>query len=103
MTAILTIKASTTDAEIESAIPYIDMRSEAIGRRDDAAAVLEEQGDVTVLEYHSIDGVDVLYSPAFGYAYVNAMSPGVGDSMLIDNDEADSPDHAARQWTDARE
>lgn len=92
---MLTITATTTDLEIES-IPYLDMRIEATERRDDAAAVLEEQGDEEVLQYETYDdGVAVLYSPIFGYALVNRASPGVGDSVLIDNGEADSADHAA--------
>ena len=95
----LTIKASTNTDSIEAAIPYLDMRQEAIERRDDAAAVLEEQGDQVVLELHKINGVDVLYSPAFGYAYVNEASPGVGNSLVISGGEADSPEHAAGKWT----
>lgn len=98
MTTALTIKASTTTEEIEAAIPFADMRREAIERRDDAAAVLAEQGDQVVAELHEIDGVTVLYSPVFGYAYVNEMTSGVGDSLVIDSGEADSPEHAARVW-----
>lgn len=100
MTAILTIKASTTTDEIANAIPFVDMRKEAIERRDDAAAVLEEQGDQTVLEYHDIDGVSALYSPSFGYALVNQQSPGIGDSLVIDSGEADSAEQAASKWRD---
>lgn len=62
------------------------------------AAVLAEQGDQAVLELHEVDGVTVLYSPVFGYAYVNEAGPGVGDSLVIDSGEADSPEHAARVW-----
>ena len=94
----LTISATTTTKQIEAAIPFLDMRTEAMERRDDAAAVLAEQGDQAVLELHEIDGVTVLYSPVFGYAYVNEQSHGVGNSLLINNGEADSPDHAAQQW-----
>jgi hypothetical protein len=94
----LTIKASTTTESIEAAIPYLDMRQEAIERRDDAAAVLGEQGDQTVLELHNISGVDVLYSPVFGYAYVNETSPGIGNSLVISSGEADSPEQAAEKW-----
>jgi len=90
----LTIRATTTDSEIKSAISYLDMRREAIERRDDAA-VLAEQGDQVVLELHSIDGVDVLYSPIFGYALVNAASTGIGDSLLISNGDCESPEAAA--------
>ena len=97
----LEIKASTTIEAIEAAIPYLDMRREAIERRDDAAAVLQEQGDQVVLELHDVDGVDVLYSPVFGYAYVNERSPGIGNSLVISSGEADSPEHAAEQWTAA--
>jgi hypothetical protein len=94
----LVIKASTTTQEIEDAIPYVDMRRHAIERRDDAAAVIGEQGDQEVLELHQIDGVDVLYSPTWGYAYVNQQGSGTGDSMVLDNGEAESAEHAARLW-----
>jgi hypothetical protein len=101
MTVILTIKASTTTDEIESAIPYLDMRQEAIERRDDALAVLAEQGDNTVLELHDEgDDISVLYSPTFDYAYVNQKSPGIGNSLLIESGEAGSPEHAASVWRD---
>lgn len=98
MTKIITIRATTTDAEIAVAIPYADMRVEARDRRDDAAAVLAEQGDQIVLELHDIDGVDVLYSPAYSYAMVNERSPGVGDSLLIATGECDSPEMAVLIW-----
>ena len=98
MTATLTIRASTTTEEIEAAIPYLDMRKEAIERRDDAAAVLTEQGDQEVLELHRIDGVDVLFSPAFAYALVNERTGGIGDSLLIGADECKSPEYAASVW-----
>lgn len=101
MSTILTIRATTSDDAIVAAIPYLDMRAEAIERRDDAAAVLEEQGDQVVLELHEIDGVSVLYSPTFGYALVNQGSLGVGDSLLIGNGEATSPAHAAGIWLGA--
>lgn|GEM_PF-3581247 len=97
----LAITATTTDAELE-AIRYNDMRREARERRDDAAGVLEEQGDQTVLEYQeSDDGVAVLFSSDFGYALVNQLSGGVGDSLLIENGQAESIEHAAQQWRDA--
>lgn len=98
MTKILTISATTTTEQIEAAIPYVDMRKEAIERRDDAAAVLSEQGDQDVLELHDIDGVDVLYSPVFGYALVNERTSGVGDSLLIESGECESPEHAVSVW-----
>lgn len=94
----LAITATTTTEAIEQAISFLDMREHAIDQRDTAAAVLAEQGDQEVLQLHEIDGVSVLYSPTFGYAYVNEQSPGVGNSLLIDNGEADSPEHAAAQW-----
>lgn len=94
----LAIAATTTTEAIEQAIPFLDMREHAIELRDMAAAVIDEQGDQAALELHDIDGVTVLYSPAFGYAYVNQASPGVGNSLLIGNGEADSPEHAAQQW-----
>lgn len=94
----LTITATTTDDEINNAIPYLDMRQEAIERRDDAAAVLEEQGDQMVLEYCQVEGVDVLYSPDFGYALVNERTAGAGDSLLIGNGKCAGPYHAARVW-----
>ena len=95
---MLTITATTTTEAIEAAIPFLDMRAEAIERRDDAAAVLDDLGELTVLEYHDIDGVAVLYSPTLGYAMVNEFSAGVGNSLVIDNGEADSPEHAAAKW-----
>lgn len=94
----LAITATTTTEAIEAAIPFLDMRAHAIEMRDMAAAVIEEQGDQVVLELHDIDGVTVLYSPAFGYAYVNEAGPGVGDSLLIGNGEVDGPEDAAQQW-----
>ena len=94
----LEIKATTTTEAIETAIPYLDMRTEAIERRDDAAAVIQEQGDQIVLELHDINGVDVLYSPVFSYAFVNQKSPGVGNSLIINSGDADSAEHAAEQW-----
>ena len=98
MSKVLTITATTTNEQIESAIPFLDMRKEAIERRNDAAAVLAEQGDQTVLELHDIEGVMVLFSPVFGYAIVNEQSSGIGESLLIDNEEAESPEHAAARW-----
>jgi len=92
----LTITATTTDDQIYEAIPYLDMCQEAIERRDDAAAVLEEQGNQTVLEYSQADGVDVLYSPVFGYAMTNERTAGVGNSIIVE--DCTSPDHAARVW-----
>lgn len=95
------ITATTTDQEIE-VIPYQDMLKEARERRDDAAAVLDVQGDQEVLEYVEYsDGVAVLFSPVFGYALVNRWSAGVGDSMVIENGGAASAEDAADQWRDA--
>ena len=92
------ISASTTDLELEN-IRYSDMRREARERRDDAAAVQSEQGDQEVLEYQEMDdGVVVLHSPVFGYALVNQRSTGEGDSMLIENGQADSVEHAVSVW-----
>lgn len=98
MTITLTIKASTSTEVIESAIPFLDMRAHAIELRDMSAAVIAEQGDQVVAEIHEIDGVTVLHSPPFEYAYVNEMGPGVGDSLLIGNFECPTPDHAVRVW-----
>lgn len=95
----LEIKATTTTDEIEGAIQFIDMREHAIEQRDYAAAVLDEQGDETVLELHELGDVIVLFSPIFGYAYVNERTHGVGNSLLIENGQADSPEDAAEQWT----
>lgn len=97
----LTITPATATEAIEAAIPFLDMRGHAFEQRNMAAAVREEQGDQAVLELHDIDGVAVLYSPVFGYAYVNEMSTGVGNSLLIGNGEADSPEHAAQEWLNA--
>ena len=95
---IITIKASTATSEIEAAIPFLDMRAHAIEMRDMAYQVMAEQGDQDVLELHEIDGVTVLFSPVWGYAYVNESSPGVGNSLEICNGEADSPEAAAARW-----
>lgn len=91
----LTVRATTTDKEIE-AIPYLDMRQEATERRDDARAVIAEQGDQTVLEYHDINGIGVLFSPAFEYAVV-----GDGHNMIIETWHCASPERAARAWSAA--
>ena len=99
---ILTITATTTDDELQ-AIPYLDMRQEATERRDDALAVINEQGDQVVLEYYHIDGVDVLFSPAFSYALVNEPSSGVGNSLVIETWQCESPDHAARVWRECKQ
>lgn len=98
MTAALTIKASTTTEEIEAAIPFLDMRAHAIELRDMAAAVIDEQGDQVVAELHEIDGIAVLWSPVFEYAYVNEAGPGIGDSLLIGNGECPDAEHAVRVW-----
>lgn len=79
----LTITATTSNETLEQAIPFLDMQEHAAEMRDMAAAVIEEQGDQVVLELHD----------------VNEMSPGVGNSLLICNGEADGPEHAAQQWT----
>lgn len=94
----LTITATTSTEAIEAAIPFLDMRAHAIELRDMAAAVIAEQGDQVVAELHEIDGVTVLHSQAFEYAYVNEAGPGVGDSLLIENWECPTPDHAVRVW-----
>lgn len=92
----LHITASTTVEEIEAAIPFVDMRKEAIERRDDAKGL--EDSDEVVLELHEFGDVLVLFSPVFGYALVNEKTSGTGDSLLIDNGQADSAEHAAQQW-----
>lgn len=97
-TAALTIKASTTTEAIEAAIQFLDMRAHAIELRDMAAAVIDEQGDQVVAELHEIDGIAVLWSPVFEYAYVNEAGPGIGDSLLIGNGECPSPGHAVAWW-----
>ena len=98
---VLTISATTTDDQIERAIPFLDMREHAIERRDDAAAVIDEQGDQVVLELHDIDGVAVLWSPVFGYAYVNHDGPGRGNSLFFgDTSGCTSADDAALAWSD---
>jgi len=112
---ILTIKASTTDEEIAAEITHEDMRQEAIERRDDAAAVMDTQGDQEVLELHRIDGVDVLYSPVFGYALINQKkslghyerwlrdtlrqeSSESSKSLLIGHSECTGPYQAVMAW-----
>lgn len=96
---VFSITATTPTEAIESAIPFLDMRAHAIEVRDMASAVLAEQGDQEVLQLHDVGGVSVLYSPTFGYAYVNEQSGGVGDSLIIGSGDADSAEHAAQQWT----
>jgi hypothetical protein len=98
MTIELIISATTTDAQIEAAIPFIDMRHHATEVRDMAAAVLQEQGDIERLELHEIDGISVLYSPEYAYAYVNQVSSGVGNSLVIDADGARTVGDAVAQW-----
>jgi hypothetical protein len=95
----LDINATTTDAEIEAAIPFLDMRAFATERRDDAKAPYEAGGALdTVLTLHEIDGVTVLWDAEWACGYVNEMNPGVGDSLVIENDGAESPEDAAAQW-----
>lgn len=96
----LTIKASTTTDAIEDAIPFPDMRAHAIELRDMelGAAVIDEQCDQVVAELHEIDGVTILWSPVFEYAYVNEDTPGVGDSLLIEQYECPTPEHAVSVW-----
>lgn len=94
----LAISASTTDLELE-VIACSDMRREAHERRDDAAAVRQEQGNQEVLEYAEyVDGVAVLYSPTFGYAYVNRRIADGRASLIIENGGAESVEHAAQIW-----
>ena len=82
------------------------MRKEARGRRDDERAIAEGwelSDDFQTLTYHEFaDGVCVLYSPIFGYAYANQNTTGVGDSLLIESGRAGSPGHAAAQWRQAQ-
>jgi hypothetical protein len=99
---IFAIRATTTDDDLQS-IPYLDMRQESTERRDDALAIINEQGDQVVLEYHNIDGVDVLFSPAFGYAMVNEQSSGVGNSLVIETWQCESPEHAVRVWREGEQ
>jgi len=97
---ILTIKATTTTDTIENAIPFRDMREHAITLRDmelDGALIPEDYEEVAA-ELHEIDGVLVLWSPEFGYAYVNEDGPGAGDSLMIEQYECPTPEHAARVW-----
>lgn len=96
--AALIIRATTTTEAIEAAIPFLDMREHAIELRDMAAAVIAEQGDQVVAELHEIDGIAVLWSPVFEYAYVNERSGGIGDSLLIGNGECPDAEHAVRVW-----
>lgn len=95
---MFSITASTTDQEIENAISFLDMRAHAIERRDDAAAVIEEQGDQEVLQLHECDGVTVLLSPVFGYAVINEKSTGVGNSLFTDNGDVGCPEDAVKIW-----
>jgi len=110
MNKILEINANTTDEQIEDAIRFLDMREHAIEQRNYAKAPYEaaiegknpyddDPEAEAVLELHEIDGVAVLWSPNWGYAYVNEQSTGVGSSLMLDNDEANSPEDAAARWT----
>ncbi|MCS0585341.1 hypothetical protein NX784_27555 [Massilia pinisoli] len=74
------------------------MRDHARECRDDASAIVKDEGDCTLLKYHDADGVNVLYSPEFGYAYVNEKSPGVGNSLFLEIDEVTSVEQAAEMW-----
>ena len=96
MNLITTISATTTTDAIEDAIRFLDMRTAAIEARDMVAAVLQEQGDSVTLELHEIDGITVLFSPVFGYAWVNEVSTGVGNSLFVEY--AQTPDDAAAEW-----
>lgn len=98
MTLVLEISAATTDAELET-IPFPDMRASAIDLRDMAAAVRDEQGDITRAKLHDIDGVTVLWVDACCYGYVNGMSMGVLPSFEFDEtDQVRSPEEAAHAW-----
>jgi hypothetical protein len=100
MTKILEITASTTDAEIAAAIPFIDMQRHAIERRDDALAVQEEWGDLPVLDLFEFDNqVFVLFDAIVGYGFVNQQSTGVGDSLLV-NDQVHSEIDVLKAWVD---
>lgn len=94
----LSITASTTNDQIEAAIPFLDMREHAIEMRDMAAAVISERGDQEAIQLHDVDGITVLYSPTWDYAYVNERSHGIGNSLILDNDCAGGAEGAARQW-----
>jgi hypothetical protein len=92
----LTITATTSDAAIADAIRYNDMRTAAIIMRDMAAAVMTEQGDQITMELYDVDGIDVLFSPVFGFAWVNQPSAGIGHSLMVEY--ADTPEDAAAEW-----
>ena len=98
MTLTLKIDATTTNDAIEAAMPYLDMRSHAIERRDDALAVDDEHPVGTVLELHDVGGIDVLWSPTHGYAVINERSGGIGNSLVLDNGTALTPEGAALCW-----
>lgn len=94
---LLTVTATTTDDEINDTTPYLDTRKEAFEHRSDGEMMCDDSYN---LEYHEINGVNVLYSPAFGFALVNDMSPGVGDSLLLEAGECTGPEDAVskRPW-----
>lgn len=93
----LIITGITHNKAIEGQLGHFpDMLEHAIEQRDDAR-VLDPTEDV--LEVHTIEDVVILYSPTFGYAYVNEEGDGIGDSMLIGNGECDSAAHAYYLWT----
>lgn len=96
MILILSINASTTDDAIEDAIPYVDMRVQAIDTRDVARAF--GPTDTILVEYYEVDGVNVLFWPTEGGALVNEHTSGTGDSLWLDNRDARSVDQAVRAW-----
>jgi hypothetical protein len=103
MTLLMAITAATTDAQIDDVIMYSDMRDHAREMRDMALTVADDHDEqdedgLPLLEYHEIDGIHVLHSPIWAYAYVNERSAGVGDSRIIDNDDAPTPGIAAAIW-----
>lgn len=99
MTIQLEITALTSDEEIMDAIPFLDMREFALCRRNDAKAPYEAGDDLeSVLELHEIDGITVLWDPIWACCLVNEASPGVGDSLILYNGEAMSPEEAAKAW-----
>ena len=99
MTKILEITATTTDEVLEREIPFLDMRSFAAERRDDAKAVYDADGsEDVVLTLHDIDGAIVLWDADWACGYVNRVTTGIGNSRILENDEVGSPEAAAAAY-----
>lgn len=97
MTKILEITATTTDAEIEAAIPFLDMQGWAKDNRDILSGIYRVSGkQAPGLELFEIGGVTVLWCSAWCYGLVNRWSPGTGNSIRVS--QVPSPEEAVELW-----